>query len=226
MNKPVVLGIIQARMGSSRLPGKVLAQIDAMSMLEILVKRMTKCVFLDSLIVATTTRKEDNKIVSICNKLNLKYYRGPNENVLSRFVEVLKHHTTDIVVRITADNPLTDPALVDRLVSEHIAHGADYTVSTGFPIGMGAEVVNACILEKINSFVTHPSHKEHVTLYIVNNPSDFKIHLVRAESPSHARVTVDTPQDLHDIRKLVSHKGNPIDISIKDVVDFWDAKHR
>lgn len=224
MKKVNTLGIIQARMGSKRLPGKVLATIDGRPMLEILIKRLKRCKSIDLLVVATTTNEEDDQIADLAASSGVKCYRGEEDDVLSRFIGALRDFPTRTVVRITADNPLTDPHLVDRLVAEHVKNNADYTVSRGFPVGTGAEVVDANVLAKVGDLARDIAVREHVTLYIVNNPSQFTIHSVKRSHATEASVTVDTQRDLDFVRRLVSAMGNPDDISIEDVVRFWEQE--
>jgi len=120
MKQKKIVAIIQARVGSSRFPGKVLKKIGNKTLLEILVNRIKKVKNLDDIIIATSTNPKDKKIEELAEKLSVKCYRGSEENVLERYVEASKLISADIIVRVTADNPLTDPQEIDNLILSHI----------------------------------------------------------------------------------------------------------
>ena len=122
MGKKVVLGIIQARMGSSRLPGKTLMKIQGKPMLEHVIDRLKKCKTIDRIVVATTKGKDDKKIINLLKKLNIEYYAGSSKNVLKRFYDSSLKFKGDIIVRITADDPFKDPKIIDSIVKFYINH--------------------------------------------------------------------------------------------------------
>ena len=222
-----VVAVIQARMGSARLPGKVLKEIGGKSILEILVNRLKSSRRINSIIVATTEGKEDDKIVELARKLGVEWYRGSEDDVLKRFIDASSATNADIIVRVTADNPLTDPELVDELIVAHFKNQADYTHCTGAPLGIGAEVVNKEILEKIAPIAKEPEYTEHVTFYIVDHPELFRIHTIKAEELGlnypDLRLTVDTEEDLELMRKLQENLGDLERLEIREVIEFLSA---
>src|SRR5947208_6660626 len=203
MIPPRALAVIQARMGSRRLPGKVLATIEGTPSLEILLGRLKQCQRLHSIVVATTRKKQDDIILSFCLRLGIQCTRGDEFDVLSRFVGVLNKFPADYVVRVTADNPLTDPTIIDELVDNHLRNNADYTVAEGIPVGMGAEVISSKTLQFLSETVLDANMREHVTLFIVKNPSLFKVYTVPFSPKSTVKVTVDKHQDLLMIQELI-----------------------
>ncbi len=146
MTRGKVVAIIQARTSSTRLPGKVLKRVNGKSILEILISRVKRSRRLNSLMIATTENKDDDKVVEVAKELGVEWYRGSEEDVLKRFVDAAKRAEAEVIVRITADNPLTDPELMDKLVEAHLKSQADYTHCVGVPLGAGVEVINREIL--------------------------------------------------------------------------------
>jgi spore coat polysaccharide biosynthesis protein SpsF len=218
-----VQAIIQARTESMRLPRKVLAKIDGMSLLELLIRRMKLCYRLTSIVVATTDRKEDDPIVDIARNLGVHFYRGSSNDVLSRFLGSIERFPSDVTVRVTADNPLTDPKLIDQLIKEHLERRAEYTIPLGCPLGTGAEVVNTIVFQKIKD-IPDISMREHVTLYIVRHPYLFSIHKVKLPFKSEISVTVDDPRDLSLLRRFISTQKDPLKITIDDILEFERKK--
>ena len=164
-----IAAIIQARMTSTRLPGKVMLPLpygSGIPALEQMILRVRKCRELDSIIIATTKNKSDDKIVRLCGKLNTGCFRGDEKNVLSRYYFAAKEIRADIVVRLTSDCPCIDPATIDRTVALHIKRNYDYTSSGKLPIGMSVEVFSFKALEEAYSKSTKDYEKEHVTPYI------------------------------------------------------------
>lgn len=224
MKQNTVVAIIQARMASTRLPGKVLRKIDGMSILEILISRVKQSKQSSSIVVATTEKKEDDKIVEAVKNSGVEVYRGSEDDVLGRYVGASRAANADIVVRVTADNPLTDPELMDELIKAHRRSRADYTYCPGVPPGISVEVVNREALEKIDSTAKAPGYREHVTLYILDQPESWKIHTVQADElglnyPA-LRLTVDTEEDLELMTKLNQNLGNLENLQTEEVIDF------
>jgi len=227
MKQNKVVAIIQARMASTRLPGKVLKNVNNKSILEIVISRVKMSRRISSIVVATTEKKEDDKIVDIARKCEVDWYRGSENDVLKRFVDASKMADARTIVRITADNPLTDPELIDDLIKAHLKSEADYSHSVGTPLGIGAEVVNKETLEKINFIVNAPEDREHVTLYIKEHPEFFKIQNIKAEAFGlnypNIRLTVDTEEDLELMRSLHKNLGDLEKLKIKGVIEFLNT---
>ncbi|MFC1711962.1 cytidylyltransferase domain-containing protein [Patescibacteria group bacterium] len=221
--------IIQARMGSSRLPGKVLLKIENKTVLGHIVARLRMCKKIDILVVATTTRKEDDLIEDYCKKKNLKFHRGLEEDVLARFYNTAKKFNLDIILRVTADDPFVDPDNIDEMINSHIKMDADLTYTKDMPLGcgLGMVVFNFSSLKKTyqKTKKTHPRYREHIDEYILNNPRKFKINVLNAKKnlkrPDY-RLTLDTKKDLILIKKIFRrlYKGKPI--KLKNVVQCLD----
>ncbi len=196
--------IIQARTSSTRLPDKVLKELpynSGITCLEQVIRRLKKSKRLNEIIVATTKEKEDNKIINIVKKENVKYFRGSKENVLSRYYFAAKENNIDLIVRITSDCPCIDAAITDLTIDDHINKMADYTTNSlvrTYPHGVDVEVFNFNALEKAHKNATKDYEKEHVTPYISRNPQIFKINIIKAPKELYApdiRITLDTEED-------------------------------
>jgi len=196
--------IIQARILSKRLHEKVLKKLPyggQLSVLEQVIKRLRKSRELDEIIVATTQGKEAEQIVKICNKWNIKYFRGCSEDVLSRFYFTACENNVDIVVRITADCPCIDPEIVDLMIKKHKKTKIDYTSNAlirSYPRGIDTEVFGFNALKKAYNKANKLYEREHVTPYIYKNPQIFKIANVKAPKKHYApeiRITLDTEED-------------------------------
>ena len=196
--------IIQARTASTRLPGKVLKELpynSGITCLEQVIRRVKKSKKLNDIIIATTKEKEDNEIIDIAKKEDIKYFRGSKENVLSRYYFAAKENNTDLIVRITSDCPCIDVDITDLTIDDHINKMADYTTNSlvrTYPHGLDVEVFNFNTLEKAYKNATKDYEKEHVTPYINRNPQKFKINIVKAPKELYApdiRITLDTEED-------------------------------
>lgn len=219
-----VAAIIQARMGSKRLSGKVLKKIGKSTILEILLKRLGRSKLVDFIVVATTERHDDDSIADLVESLGMICYRGEYKDVLKRFVRANELVKASIIVRVTADNPLTDPQVVDEVLSEHIHAKAQYSYAIGVPLGMGAEVVDSDVLKVLDRSVNEPRYREHVTLYIRENPKLFRVHQVNVGDSiqSRFRVTIDYKSDLRLLRSIYNKLGDLVELSSGDVVRFLE----
>ncbi|MBX9853550.1 MAG: glycosyltransferase family protein [Cytophagaceae bacterium] len=226
--------IIQARSSSSRLPEKVLKELpfnSGITVLEQVIRRVKKVNNVTTIIVATTTEKEDQRIVEIADKENVIWYRGSKENVLERYYYAAKDNNLDIVIRITSDCPCIDPGLVELCIGEHIKNKADYTsnsITRSFPHGMDVEVFNFSALEQAYLHATHTYEKEHVTYYIYSNAKAFKIHSVNASSEFLApeiRVTMDTKEDYLLLCAVYDYLyKNNSSFSVSDIISLFKEK--
>lgn len=227
--KKRVLAIVQARMGSKRFPGKVLNKIGNKTILEILCKRLEKSKYIDEVIIATTTNKRDDPIVNLSKDLGLRFFRGSEDDVLGRYEKSAKIYNADVVVRVTADNPLTDPELADRLIFQHIAKESDYTYSPDVPLGLGVEVINTTILEWTNEHAKSKQDREHVTLYVRKHPELFSIleipSNINQTTVNNVRLTVDTEKDLDLIIKIYEFKRTIVDLKSEELFLFLTENH-
>jgi spore coat polysaccharide biosynthesis protein SpsF len=213
-----ILSITQARFGSSRLPGKVLKQINGKSLLEIHFERLVKSKLLTESILATTNLSSDDPIEKLAINLKWKYYRGSENDVLDRFYKAVDSlgYIPDYIVRLTADCPLVDSSLLDLIITKAITENLDYcsnTLAPSFPDGMDVEVFKYSALRLSHCESSLLSEKEHVTPYIWKNSSflgGLKFSSSNFSSTidySHVRLTVDELKDFEVIQKLIAKLG-------------------
>ena len=228
--------IIQARMGSSRLPGKIMKKINGDTpMLKFQLDQLEFSKNIDQIIIATTTLEPDNLIVDFCKKNNLECFRGESKDVLDRYYKCAKKFKLSIIIRITSDNPLIDPTIVDHVISRFIDSDYDYmsTEVKKSPLGFAVEVFTFKSIKKAWEEAKLPSEHEHVTPYFYNNPDKFKIESVSQEKDlSHIRCTVDTEYDFKLIEKIISkietrpiHLDHILDLFSKDTNLLEINKH-
>lgn len=219
----MILAILQARMSSSRLPGKVLKEIMGKPMLELQIERILRSKQIDKLVVATSDCKEDDAIESLCKKLLLDCYRGSLNNVLDRFYNAALQYIPNHIVRLTGDCPLTDPEVIDDLIRFYLDGDYDYANNCSNPMlpdGLDAEIFSFAALKKAWEVPTNSLQQEHVTLYFEDNPQIFQTAVLTYHyDHSHLRWTVDEPQDFEFVQ-LVYQKLYPknTEFSFKDVL--------
>lgn len=223
---PATLGIIQARMGSTRLPGKVLRKLAGRTVLDRVVRAARSSGVLDDLVVATTTEAIDDPIVAECAAIGVACHRGPVDDVLSRFLGVLDTHDSDLVMRFTADCPLLDSRLVAMAWRVFAAAGVDYlttSIARTLPRGLDVEIVRTPVLRAIDALATE-HHRTHVTSYIYTHADDFDvIGLTMQPDLSHLRLTLDTEDDWKLIEAIVAHFGDE-PVEVRELAD-WLAGH-
>ncbi len=220
--------IIQARMCSTRLKGKVLHKINPEeTVLSFLIKQITNCKSLKNVVVATTELEEDDVIVDFLKSYDVEIFRGNSENVLDRFYHCAKKFKFSTIVRLTADNPLIDPFVIDSVIENFSSLKCDYLSNTHprtFPQGNDVEIFSFKVLEKTWENATKFSEKEHVTPYIYNNSNLFKLeNFSNVVDYSHLRYTVDYLNDF----KLIQHITNKIKyrpILFQDVVSLLEKE--
>ena len=217
--------IIQARMGSTRLPGKVLMEvIEGKPVLYYVINQLKYCKSFEKLIIATTTLPEDDKIVQFCIDNNVNYFRGDSKNVLERHYRCAEKFSLSTVIRMPADKPLLDPEVVDKVVEAFNSNSYDYVTNflpSTYPSGTEVEVLSFNALKIAYEKAILPSEKEHVTNYIYDHKDDFRIfNVVNSENLSNFRWAVDRIEDLRLIREIVSNiRKNPI--LIKDILELF-----
>lgn len=205
---PRVVAVIQARMGSTRLPGKVLHQIGERSMLGQIVNRVRQAHCIDEVVIATTTNAADEAVVTEAHSLRVPVYRGNEEDVLERFVQAAREMLAHTIVRITADCPLIDPAVVDLAIATFRAvyPTADYvsnTLQRTYPRGLDVEVFTKDGLEQAAKEANTPHQREHVTPFFYENPHRFRLQPITNDLDCSAyRWTVDTREDLDFVREI------------------------
>jgi spore coat polysaccharide biosynthesis protein SpsF len=200
------VALIQARMSSSRLPGKVLQDIAGQPMLWHVVHRAQRVKSIDSVAVITSTSAEDDIIETLCKGKGIPYFRGSLEDVLDRYYQATIHFKADVVVRLTADCPLLDPKIIEQVVRTFHENSFDYVANileVTYPDGLDTEVFSFKSLERAWREARLKSEREHVTVYILKHPELFRLGSVKQEEDlSSWRWTVDTPADLEFVRAI------------------------
>lgn len=209
----VTTAVVQARMGSSRLPGKVLADLGGRPVLQLMLERLRPA-DVDRVVVATSDRGIDDPVAELATQLGIDVVRGPEADVLARFAIALDRFPADDVVRLTADCPLTDPALVDAALDLHRSTGADYTSNSlerTYPDGLDVEVVRTSALRAAVAEANEPEEREHVMPFVYHRPDRFRLaSLETAEWLGHERWTLDTADDLDRLRSIVDGLPDPV----------------
>jgi spore coat polysaccharide biosynthesis protein SpsF len=202
------LAILQARMTSSRLPGKVMAPVLGEPMIGRQIERIRRAKLIDKLVVATSTDPSDDALAAYVMSLGVELFRGSLDDVLDRFCKVLQGFwDVKAVVRLTADCPLTDPELIDKVIAHHLETGADYTSNTlrtrTYPHGLDVEVMTPEALDDAGAKAKDPYEWEHVTPYIYRRPEQYRLAgVARHDSQANLRWTVDVPADLEFVREV------------------------
>jgi spore coat polysaccharide biosynthesis protein SpsF len=201
-----VMAFLQARMGSHRLPGKVLMRIHGQSILERAIRRLWAAVGIDEVVVLTTCRNEDDAIVETCSRIGALVYRGPDEDVLLRFHEASMKFKPEIIIRATADNPLIDIGSIERIIAALRSNDVDLCVEAELPYGAATEAITAIALDRVHSLALDPRHREHVTLYAWEHPDEFRLSRIIAPASvryPEIRVTVDTLEDFQHVEQMI-----------------------
>lgn len=213
-----VLAITQARYGSTRLPAKILKEVDGQTLLEIHLRRILQARSIDALKIATTDEEGSRFIVAVAGKVGVDYFKGSVDDVLSRFYETARPEQPDYVVRFTSDCPLIDPGIIDEIVSFAVSHDYDYvhTDPKCFPDGLDTEVMKFSALERAWREAVLTSEREHVTPYIWKNGSAAGGSLFRTFdfqnregvfNASDYRITIDEPEDFEVLKALIQALG-------------------
>lgn len=213
MKAPRIVAVIQARMGSTRLPGKVLEPIGDRSLLAWTVAGVQAVPGLATVVVATTTEPQDDPLVEAAAALGTEVHRGPVFDVLTRCFDAVAPHAPDLVLRQTADNPFPDPSVATAQVETLRAQGLDYVGIAGWPIGVAAEVCRMEALTAAMDEATAAADREHVTPYLYSHPERFRVGTVPRPAPvatggDRWRYTVDTRADLELARALADRLGH------------------
>ncbi len=230
-----IVSTVEARMGSSRLPGKTMMKILGKPMLELLIERLKRSELIDEIVIATTTNPKDIVIEELAERAGVKCFRGSEEDVLNRVLNAAKSVNADINAGITGDCALIDPKIVDMLVKEYLNNDYDCVcnlnndifsilLNSEIPNGFEVQVYSVKILEEIASLTDDPWDHEHVTPYIYNHPEKFRVHC--AKTPEGIRypnlkLSVDYKEDFELIKKIFEnlYPKNP-EFSIFDVIEF------
>jgi spore coat polysaccharide biosynthesis protein SpsF len=207
-----VAGVIQARMGSNRLPGKSMAKVyEQFSLLEMVILRVMKAKKLDMIILATSENNNCDPLVEVADRLGILTVRGSEVDVLSRFVNAIQIYKPDVVVRICADNPLIAPGEIDKLVDfsqkGQYDYAANNTPDCGLPDGLGCEILHSDTIINLTAKELDIGYLEHVTSYITSNPGQYSIGWLKAEPElwmPELQLDIDTKSDLEKMQKVCS----------------------
>jgi spore coat polysaccharide biosynthesis protein SpsF len=219
--------IIQARMGSSRLPGKALMKSDSgKPLLYYVINQLRYCSKIKNLVIATTTNQEDDEIEKFANNNSINVFRGKEKDVLDRYFQCAKKYSFSTIVRITADCPLIDPQIVDKVIEQFFSGNYDFATNTltrTFPIGTDVEVFSFSALNKAWENAQLPSEREHVTPYLRNKENSKIINVENTKNISNLRLTVDRIEDFELIKQILNNISiNPI--HLEDVLELFSRK--
>lgn len=222
-----MVGIIQARMGSTRLPKKVLRKIMDKTLIEWIKYRLSFCNEINQIVLATANTPENDPLENLARSIGLEYYRGSEKDLVSRLFEAAKKFNADAVVRITGDCPLVDPTIIDKLVSEYRKKPElDYVCNVlppTFPDGMDVEVISLAALKRLNNEVADPLYREWITTTLMENPDKYKVlNIPYRNNLSYLRLTVDYPEDfeLTEIIFNKLHKGRKV-FTMEDILKLF-----
>ena len=231
-----ILCIVQARMGSSRLPGKVLKEINNNPMIYYTLTRLKKSRYIDEIVLATSDKEIDNSLAEYVEGIGFEVFRGSEENVLERYKETAEKYCGDIVIRVTGDCPLIDPIVVDNAITKFLMYKNDYLrldVPETFVRGFDVEVFTREVLNKVynicckdnNDSYNYNMYREHVTYYIYKHPKDFNIGFLRGEEPFNIKLnlSVDREEDFEIVRCILENSYINIlgeNIDIRDIVRY------
>lgn len=221
-----IAAIIQARMGSTRLPGKALRPLAGGTLTEHIIKRVQAVKEIDRIILAIPFGSSEKPLAEIAERLGIECVQGPEEDVLLRFILAGDRVGAEHIVRVCGDNPLVDLSLMRSLIHRHAAKNADYTCcSDPIPLGSGSEVVKLDTLKQIARITTEPVYRQHVTTYFHDHPDSF--HLEKIPAPSYlkgktARLTVDTEKDFYLLDQLYQKFYFPSEspLDLEEIIQF------
>lgn len=220
--------IIQARMGSKRLPGKVLATLSSHTVLEFVIQRCRLSKNTSEIMVATTTLPHDDAVMELAASLGVLVCRGSEDDVLSRYVDAAQLLQASVLIRITADCPMIDPKLIDRVVDMYQHAPADYVFVQGYPIGLGAaELLTVSALRRslAETSIEEKYYREHVMTYILDHPEKFALHIENAP-PEYRKpeihLSVDEPVDLDIVRRICEHFAPRLDFQTQEILGFLE----
>jgi len=219
-----IVAIIQARMGSTRLPGKVLLDLGGDTVLARVVHRVRRSKLICGVVVATTRDSRDDAIIAECRRIEVECFRGEELDVLDRYQRSALSSAANAVVRITSDCPLIEPEVSDKVIQAFLDQAPDYasnTLTRTYPRGLDTEIMTASALLRAWQEARQDYQRVHVTPYLYQNPEMFKIVQVTAEADySEHRWTLDTPEDLAFLRAVYRRTGNDDCVNWRDLLDL------
>lgn len=202
--------IVQARMTSTRLPGKVLKTVLDKPLLEYQIERLRRVKLADEIVIATTTNRTDQPIVDLCERLSMPYFRGSEEDVLARYYGAAQEYEADVVVRVTSDCPIIDPEVIDKVIKYYLDRQDEYdyvsnSLERTYPRGMDAETFSFTVLNEAFLEAVIQSDREHVTPFIHRQPQRYRLaNVAYGKNQSRHRWTVDTEEDFELINNIIT----------------------
>jgi glutamate-1-semialdehyde 2,1-aminomutase len=219
----MILAIVQANMGSTRLPGKVLKEINGKPLIEILLQRLSRSEKIDKIILATAENKENNILSETVGNLGFGVFRGSEKDVLDRYYQAARRYSPEAVVRITGDCPIIDPQLVDEVIGLYQENNVDYANNIEpptYPDGLDTEVFSFLALETAHEQTEKSFDREHVTPFIRTNGQFKRVNYSNETDLSGERWTVDDPEDFEVMENIINHFAPSLDFSWRDVLEL------
>lgn len=226
-----ILCVVQARMGSERLPGKVMREVLGKPMISYTLDRIKKSRYIDNIVLATSDKPSDDSMVSYLNQQNCNVFRGSENNVLERYIGAVHQYGGDIIIRVTGDCPLIDPNMLDHVITCYLANNYDYvgvdTANRNYLRGLDVEVFSRESLERVYKITEKEEesspYKEHVTCYMYQHPQEFSVYMLKG-TPFHQkdyRLCVDTKEDFTLITNIYEHFQDKY-VPIAKVIEYLD----
>lgn len=225
----ITVALIQARMGSTRLPKKMLQLLGPHTIIEWVVKRVKQCKVFDRVVLATSDKKRDDPLVKIVESMGVDIFRGNESDVLDRLAHAARKHKAETVVRICADNPFVDPQELKRLFDTYASITCDYAcnhqnrLNSNYADGFGAEIFSNSLLQELSKCTIETPHREHVTLYLWDNKNKYKLYSMKAPIQlafPKLKFDIDTKSDLDRLTYLVE-SGVNIKTSAKNIIKLY-----
>lgn len=214
--------VIQARMGSTRLPGKIIKELNGVPLIIRLINQLSKSKYKPNIIVATSLDGRNDVLIDLLNNNKIEYYRGSENDVLSRFISINNEKNPDFIVRATADDPLMSAEIMDYLIEKSIGEKLDYSFMVGLPKGISVEVVSGNAFSRISNAKDLTDYdKEHVTPYIKNHKDLFKVKFFDSFDKynyPNLEMTIDTPEEFEKMNKLYEKYGD--NVSLSEAIEY------
>lgn len=225
------VAIIQARMNSSRLPGKIVRHILGKPMLELLIERLKRAKLIDQIVVATTNNTSDDVVEKLTHHIGVGCFRGSEEDVLDRVLCAAHANVADVIVELTGDNPLIDPTVIDRVIRIYQMKNVDYVsnnMKRTYPFGLDTRIFSTRVLEEVSKLTQDPIDHEHVSIFIYEHPEIFTLFNIESDLPEkywNIRLTVDTQEDFQLIKAIYEllYPQNPT-FTLGDIIDLLEKR--
>lgn len=226
MKNMKTIGLVAVRMKSSRLKKKALLDLNGKPLILQLLLRLQRSKKMDDIVLCTSIHPDDKILLELAEDNGFKSFAGSEDDVMDRFIRAGERENADIIVRITGDNPLTDPEIIDTMIESHIKSGADYTRMDNLPVGVTAEVITFTSLKKAFTMAEDSGYSEYMTNYFVEYSDIFRLNIMQPDDdfkrPNY-RLTVDYPEDYKLMQIIFNDFKQFSDISIKDIIAFLDS---